>query len=330
MLDVRRFSEATSLLARVIAAEPENGRAWCLLARAQLGTARYGDALDAANRAVALNPDDEWPHRLASSALVHLGNPAGALAAAREACRLAPVFWQTHVCLAQAALAAHRLDIATTAATQARTLAPDEPDVHFLAGKVALSAGTLAAAREHQERALALDPSHSGAMNELGRIRLRRHDTAGAIRHFISAARTTPAERIYSRNIDVVILRTLSRAIYVFTLVALVLLWIPAAVGLSRVPFLIGLGGLFLLTAGGCTRLLLRLPREARVMVRGAMRTPKVAGALAMAVGGVGFAVALVALTPPADVPQFFPIAVVVTVAARISAFAALRSAARR
>ena len=62
----------------------------------------------------------------------------------------------------------------------------------------------LTAAREHQENALALDPAHSGAMNELGRIRLRRNDPIGAIRHFLSAARATPDERIYARNIDVV------------------------------------------------------------------------------------------------------------------------------
>src|SRR4029079_15584059 len=81
-------------------------------------------------------------------------------------------------------------------ASRARALAPNEPDVHFLSGKVSLARGQLAEAREHQEQGLALDTAHSGAMQQLGRIRLRRHDTAGAIRHFISAARATPEERI--------------------------------------------------------------------------------------------------------------------------------------
>ena len=89
---------------------------------------------------------------------------------------------------------------ATDAAARARALAPNEPDVHFLSGKVSLSRGDLAAAREHQERALALDPAHSGAMNELGRIRLRRNYPIGAIRHFLSAARSTPDERIYAEH----------------------------------------------------------------------------------------------------------------------------------
>jgi tetratricopeptide (TPR) repeat protein len=330
MLDVRRFDEATSLLAQLVAAEPESSRAWCLLARAHLGKERYTDALGAANRAVMMDPADEWPHRLASNALVHIGNYADALRAAEQACRLAPGFWQTHVCVAQAALAGHRLDVANDAAGRARALAPNEPDVHFLSGKVSLSGGQLADAREHQERALALDPTHSGAMNELGRIRLRRHDPAGAIGHFISAARIAPEENIYSRNIDVVILRTVSRAIYVFTLIALVLIWVPAASHVTRVPFLIGLGLLAAVTIGFFAAMMLRLPRQARILVRRTIRKPRVAGALALAVGGVAVAFGIVAVAPPQDVAQWFPIAVIITIAARLTAFAALRGAARK
>ena len=330
MLDVRRFDEATALLARVVATEPESSRAWCLMARAHLGTNRYTDAIDAANRAVALDPADEWPHRLASNALVHLGNFPDALRAADQACRLAPGFWQTHVCVAQAALAGHRLDIANAAAARARALAPNEPDVHFLSGKVSLTGGELAEARTHQERALALDPAHSGAMNELGRIRLRRHDTAGAIKHFISAARAAPDERIYSRNIDVVILRTVSRTIYAFTLIALVLIWVPAVTHVTRTPFVAGLAALGAATVAAFAWLVLRLPREARLMVRRTLRTPRVATALALAVGGVAVAFGFVAFTPESDVAQILPIAVVITVAARLTAFAALRSAARK
>jgi tetratricopeptide (TPR) repeat protein len=330
MLDVKRFGEASELLARVVSAEPESTRAWCLMARAHLGADRYADACAAANRAVALDPTDEWPHRLASNALVHLGNYPRALRAAYESRRLAPSYWQTHVCVAQAALAAQRLDIATEAATRARGLAPNEPDVHFLSGKVSLARGDLAAAHEHQERALALDPAHSGAMNELGRIRLRRHDTAGAIRHFISAARSAPDERIYSRNIDVVLLRTVSRTIYVFTLIALVLIWVPAVTHVDRLPFVIGLAALAAVTVACFAWMVLRLPREARLLVRRTLRAPRVTAALALALGGVAVAFGIVAFAPAADLAQVLPVAVVITVAARLAAFAALRAAARK
>jgi tetratricopeptide (TPR) repeat protein len=73
MLDLGRYDDASSLLARVVAAEPGSSRAWCLFARAHLGVGRYQAAVDAANRAVKIDPGEEWPHRLASSALMHLG-----------------------------------------------------------------------------------------------------------------------------------------------------------------------------------------------------------------------------------------------------------------
>ena len=127
MLDVRRFDEASALLARVVSAEPESSRAWCLMARAHLGAERYTDAISAANRAVSLDPSDEWPHRLASNALVHLGNFPDALRAADEACRLAPGYWQTHVCVAQAALAGQRPGVAAEAASRARARRSCDP-----------------------------------------------------------------------------------------------------------------------------------------------------------------------------------------------------------
>jgi VIT1/CCC1 family predicted Fe2+/Mn2+ transporter len=73
-----------------------------------------------------------------------------------------------------------------------------------------------------------------------------------------------------------------------------------------------------------------RLPREARLMVRRTLRAPRVAAALTLAAGGVGAAFGLVAFTPAADLAQILPVAVVITVVARLAAFAALRGAARK
>jgi tetratricopeptide (TPR) repeat protein len=330
MLDLGRYDEAAGLLARVVAAEPASSRAWCLFARAHLGADRYQEAVDAANRAATIEPAEEWPHRLASNALMHLGRHTEALRAAIESRRLASSYWQTHVCVAQAALAAAQPALAASAAAEARRLAPNEPDVHFLSGKVALARGDLDGARQHQERALALDPTHSGAMNELGRIRLRRHDTAGAIRHFISAARATPSEHIYSRNIDVVILRTVSRMIYIFVLVALILLWVPAVAHVDRFPFALGFGVLALGMITSFAVMILRLPREARRLVRRTLRTRRVATALAVAIGGVTVAFTAVAFVPSSELPQTLPVAIIITVGARMVATARLRSSARR
>ena len=326
MLDLGRYDEASTLLARLVSAEPGSGRAWCLFARAHLGADRFAEAVEAANRAAAIEPAEEWPHRLASNALMHLGNHAEALRAASESRRLAPGYWQTHVCVAQAALAAGQPATAATAATEARKLAPNEPDVHFLSGKVALARGDLDGARTHQERALALDPAHSGAMNELGRIRLRRHDTAGAIRHFISAARTTPGEHIYSRNVDVVIVRSVSRMIYIFVLVAMVLLWVPAVTRTGRLPLVAGFATLLAATLGAFVVMVTRLPREARQLARRTVLSRRVITAMAIALGGVAGAFAAVAFVPSNELPQTLPVAIIIVIVARVVATARLRS----
>jgi hypothetical protein len=121
-----------------------------------------------------------------------------------------------------------------------------------------------------------------------------------------------------------------SRTIYVFTLIALILIWVPAISHVNRVPFAIGLGSLGFITAAAFAWMVLRLPPEARRVVRRTLRAPRVAAALALAMGGVAVAFGIVAFTPELDLAQMLPIAVVITVAARLAAFAALRAAARK
>ena len=204
LLDVRRFDEATSLLARIVAAEPDNGQAWCLLTSAHLGAGRYPETVAAAGRARTLSPADDWPYRLASVAQRHLGKTAEALAEANQACRLAPGEWRAYICLAQAQLA-EGVDFiaAQRSAGFALRLAPNEPDAHFTAGQVCYCREQWGSAREHQEKALALDPAHSGALNELGRISLRLGGDARAAQHFLQAARSDPGVRTFGNNAEV-------------------------------------------------------------------------------------------------------------------------------
>ena len=213
LLDLKRYDEAASLLARAVAAEPQDSRAWCLLAAAHLGAGRYGEAAAAASRAITLAPSDDRPRRLASSAQ-RRGRIAAAISSANEACQLAPDDWRAHVRLARAELATEADFLAQAeltrekyfkdaelAAATAVWLAPFEPDAHFTAGQVSYAQRKWKAARTHQERALVLDPAHSGALNQLGRISLRRGGNLRAARYFAQAARSgtgrqhLPAER---------------------------------------------------------------------------------------------------------------------------------------
>jgi tetratricopeptide (TPR) repeat protein len=264
MIDLRRYAEAAALLAGIVATAPDLPRAWCLLARAQLGAGRGADAVQAARRARALSPDDDWPCRLASTALVSMGQGAAAVTAARQARQLAPGFWRSHVCLAQAALAAGDLELAGEAARAALAIAPQEPDVRFTAGKVALSAGEPGRAREHQQAALAIDPGHAGAVNELGRISLRERRPGPAAGYFLRAARAAPGVPTFARNTEVALARVAIGLIIpaAGTLAAGISLLVLTRLQIG--PGLAIAAGLTALTCGYVWLVVRRLPRDGR------------------------------------------------------------------
>ena len=106
MIELGRFADAIRALGQVLAATPDDARAWCLLARALLGGGDLAAAVAAARRASALDPASDWPYRIASTALTGLGQRAAAVGAARQARLLAPWAWRSHICLAQAAAGA--------------------------------------------------------------------------------------------------------------------------------------------------------------------------------------------------------------------------------
>jgi hypothetical protein len=87
----------------------------------------------------------------------------------------------------------------------------------------------------------------------------------------------------------------------------------------------IGFGVLVLATVASFTLMVVRLPREARPIVRRTLRTGRVLTALALAFGGVAAAFAAVTLAPSADLPQMLPLAVLITFAARLASTARLR-----
>jgi tetratricopeptide (TPR) repeat protein len=280
LVDLKRYDEAASLLARIVAAEPQDSRAWCLLAAAHLGTGRHKEAAAAASSAITLAPLDDWAYRLASIAQRHLGKITAAISSATEACRLAPDEWRAYICLAQALLATqtdymaqleHTYEEYCRAAEQAAgtalRLAPHEPDAHFTAGQVSCAQRKWKAARAHQEQALALNPAHSAALNELGRISLHRGGSPQAARYFLQAARSAPGVSTYGRNAELLVKRVLARtilAVYLASGALLIALQNPV----PRRPAVLWYAlAIVLVTGYGAVRLW-RLPPDTRVLLR--------------------------------------------------------------
>jgi Flp pilus assembly protein TadD len=220
LCELRCYEEASALLSRAVAGDPDNPHAWCLLAQAQLGLDRYHEAVKAAETAIALAPEHEWPHRIASVALEGLGNYVQAANAAKEAVRLAPDTWQAHVQLAEAASQAGRLDEARAASDRALLLAPEQADVHLAVGAVAAAAGHREEAEAHIRRALAIEPDNAAAHNELARLHLKHTRSANpaglarAAQGFATALRSDPRAAVSRRNLELVVRAFLARAAY--------------------------------------------------------------------------------------------------------------------
>lgn len=322
LLDLKRHDEAASLLAGVVASDPGNSTAWCLLTLAHLGAGRNTDAAAAAERAIAAAPAQDWPYRLASIAQLRLDHAQAALRAAEEARRLAPQEWRCHLCIAQATLATREnFDQAAAAAAKARELAPGEPDVYLISGKVSLARGKRAEARGFQERALALDPEHVGAMNELGKIRLRQLGGAAAAHHFVQAARTAPRETVYGRNVDVAVRRAVASVIYIGSLATLALNYLAVEAHLSRAQILLGLAVILAVTAVAGAAQYLRMPAQARPLMR---RRPTMI-ALGVSYAAILASVAIMALSPASALPAAAFGVIILLVLARIAAYRILR-----
>jgi tetratricopeptide (TPR) repeat protein len=321
MLDLGRYDEATSLLGRIVAAEPADTVAWCLLAAAHLGNGLSREAASAARHAIALSPSDDWPYRLASRAQLMLGNVAEAMDAAQQACRLAPDQWQAHASVANAALATQvEFDLAEQASARARALAPDEPEVHYLSGQVSFAREQRRAARAHYQRTLALDPTHSRAMNELGRISARASN-AGAARHFIQAARSDPAVSTYGRNVNVVVGRVMVQTVYVALIASFALLFLTAVYHATRVDAVLWYAAAALLGAGFGVTQFLRMPRETRPV----FRKPLIVLMLGLVYGVILLAMIVVALLPAQMLPWVVLAATAAIVACPVIARAILR-----
>jgi tetratricopeptide (TPR) repeat protein len=272
LIDLRRYGEAASLLARTLASSPASSRGWCLLSRAQLGLGEGPAAVAAAARANALDPADDWPYRLVSTALIGMGQTASAVRAAQEAQRLAPHLWRSHVCLAQAASADGAHELAASAAAAALTLAPDVADVHVTAGKAALAQADLAQARRWQASALAIEPLHTGAINELGRISLRARDSPAAVVYFLRAASMSPGTDVFARNADLALARVAAQLVAWVAALAAAAAGLVLAVLLGQVA--LAIAAALLLTAAGlrASREVARLAPVGRVHLRRLVR----------------------------------------------------------
>jgi Flp pilus assembly protein TadD len=221
LCELGRYDDAVTVLRPIVALDPQDSKAWCLLAQASLGSDEPESALHAAAQALSLIPDEEWPHRLASLALAGLGRHDEAMREAREAVRTGPYIAESFIRLA-AELSRKKSGLAEarTLADRALSLAPEAADSHISVGAVAAKAGRKKDAERAFREALALEPQDAVAHNELARLHLGRSGLArpGALAEaaggFASAVRADPRAEVSRLNLDLVLRAFLSKVSY--------------------------------------------------------------------------------------------------------------------
>ncbi len=229
-LELRRYAEASAMIARALARTPEDSALWCRLAVVQLALKDLDNALASAKRAMQTNPTHEWPHRLASIIYRESGMFKEAVGAARTSVSLAPLAWQPHVCLAQALLreTPDRTE-ARLEAARAVGLDPNRVEVHLVFGEVEVASGNPKGAEKAFRAALAIDPQSSIAHNELARVQMGAmtplfgsSQLASAAGGFASAVQVDPRASGSRRNLELTAGTFVTRSAYLIFLVAVV------------------------------------------------------------------------------------------------------------
>jgi tetratricopeptide (TPR) repeat protein len=198
LLKVDRAEAARGEVAALLADEPHNAEALCLLAQTFRAEDDYAAMRDAARRAVEADPGHRNGHVQLAFAFLGLHDWAATRAAALEAIRLGPEDWRAFLALAAAELGQGHPRRALRTAAHAVRLAPHEPETHFGRGLLFHSIGFKHRARRLYRQTLALDPNHTGALTRLGRLavdRARLSEAAGHIGAVLSAAPTDHGAR---------------------------------------------------------------------------------------------------------------------------------------
>ncbi|GAB2569798.1 hypothetical protein Aab01nite_07000 [Paractinoplanes abujensis] len=170
LLSSGHAGQAATLLAPVVGAEPGNGVAWLLLARARMALGAHAEALEAARTALNLQPRGIEELFWVSAAYTALGRHDLAVTAAAAASDEDPGNPRLAERHGRALLAAGRTAEASLVLEAAAEIAHYDADVQVAWGMALFAAGRPLSAREAYSRAVRLEPGHVRALAELRRL----------------------------------------------------------------------------------------------------------------------------------------------------------------
>ena len=193
LIEQGRSAEAEPFLREAIENDPQNARAFFLLACCLTKRPEnYREAERAIDEAARLRPNDPLIHCQRSSVLTLLNRPKEALLAAREARRLDPGIVQPYSAEAAAMLALGRTAEAELLSRQALAIDPEyEPAGNQLAHALRLQ-GRLIENEQQIKALLARNPENERTHVAAGWSALQRGKVRDGEKHFLEALRLNP------------------------------------------------------------------------------------------------------------------------------------------
>ncbi len=171
LIELERFDDAKALLARRLAEDPTDVRAWTRLGRCHQGTKDHVEALRATDEALAIAPEDYNAMLLRAYVLRSLGldRREEAVQAARAAIGLNSEYFAVYSLLAELLCFPPRQESwreGVEIAEQGVRLAPEEVDAYVTLWKVAAVGQDRAAMDQIERQILQLDPTHEIALSQ--------------------------------------------------------------------------------------------------------------------------------------------------------------------
>jgi Flp pilus assembly protein TadD len=203
LIDVGRHQQALTILGDVLAGNPDEPTALCLVARCHYAAGQYRQMLATTAHATSVAPDFEWPYRLHSNALAALRKKGPAIDAARRAVALAPHSWLTHLVLGERLLDMDTMNSRIEAydcARRAIEIDPGETSTHNLMARALTAMGDARGATRAYHAALAIDPNNTAAINNLGVQQLRSGRLRGGAEKVRTAVAADPQHAAFQYN----------------------------------------------------------------------------------------------------------------------------------
>lgn len=187
------YTEAYEYVARALVLDPENARAYWVMADLMRHSNRPLVALMLAERSLAINPNDPWAHYVLASAAMDL-EPVLAVTEFEKALKLKPNWQRAYLNLAATYISNGKYKEAEKQLLL--ELKSDPMNVRALTnlGIARFRMGNLPQAREDFEKALKFDPNFAIALKGLGDVTLAQKDYPAAINSYKKYLDIIPAD----------------------------------------------------------------------------------------------------------------------------------------